>query len=122
MTHDIVCIVCPMGCRLTLVADEQADQGYSVLGNQCKRGINYAIEELSDPKRQLTTTVRITGGALNRLPVRSNHPLPKPLIQDSMAVINQVHVTAPVKMGQVIIENLLGTGVNIIASRDMQLI
>lgn len=122
MTRDIVCIVCPMGCRLTLVADDQAPRGYSVMGNQCKRGVEYAIEELNDPKRQLTTTVRISGGSLNRLPVRSDQPLPKALIEACMSIIDTVQTHAPVRMGQVIIENLLETGVNIIASRDMHLI
>lgn len=118
-TSDLVCIVCPLGCRLTLVTDETSPGGYQVLGNQCKRGSAYAIEELTNPTRQLTTTVAIALARLKRLPVRSDSPLPKGLCFECMSILSGIQVEAPIKMGTIIVENILDTGVNIIASRDM---
>lgn len=119
MTREMVCIVCPMGCRLTVTATED-DTGLSVIGNQCKRGEAYAIEEMTNPTRMLPTTMVIRGGLLKRLPVRTEKPIPKELIFEAMKKIDEVIVEAPVKRGDVVIRNLLGTGVNVIASRSMK--
>lgn len=120
MTKDLVCIVCPVGCRLTIEQDDTADQGYKITGNQCKRGIAYAIEEMTHPTRMVPTTVKIEGAFLNRLPVRTDKPIDKNLIFKAMDVINEFSIKAPVKMGDVLIENILGTDVNIIATRSMK--
>lgn len=119
-TKDLVCIVCPVGCRLTIEQDETAEQGYKITGNQCKRGIAYSIEEMTHPTRMLPTTVKIEGAFLNRLPVRTDKAIDKNLIFKAMDVINEYSITAPVKMGDVLIENILGTDVNIIATRSMK--
>lgn len=118
--QSLVCIVCPMGCRLTLIKDDMADNGYVIEGNQCKRGEKYAIEEMTHPTRMIPTTVVIKDGMLNRLPVRTESPVPKHLIMKCMDEINRVVVQAPVKMGDIVIENILDTGVNIIATRSMK--
>jgi CxxC motif-containing protein len=117
--HNLICIVCPVGCRLTLVKDDTAEKGYVIEGNNCARGIKYGIDELTNPTRMIPTTVRIKNGLLNRLPVRTQSPVPKELIFECMKVINDVEVNAPVKLGDVIVENILDTGVNIIATRSM---
>lgn len=115
--HKLICINCPMGCRLEVTQTENG--GWLVEGNQCKRGTAYAIKELTEPTRVLTSTVVIKNGFLSRLPVRTQTAIPKEKIYEAMDVINKIVVTSPVNVGDVIIENILGTGVNVIASRSM---
>jgi CxxC motif-containing protein len=91
-----------------------------VSGNQCKRGVDYAIEEYRNPTRMLTTTMKLVHLRHKRLPVHSSAPLPKALLFDAMDVINERSVKAPVHTGQVLIPNILDTGVDICASRDME--
>lgn len=121
MNKNLICIVCPKGCRVNLISDETAERGYKVEGATCKRGVNYAIEEMTDPRRKIPTTVKIKNGTLNRLPVITAQPVPKHLIFECMAIINTIEVTAPIKVNQVVYENILGLGVDIIATRSMGL-
>lgn len=119
---EMVCIVCPVGCRLSLETVKEtslAQEAFEVKGNKCKRGSDYAIKEMTAPTRMLPTTVKIQKGTLNRLPVRTANPVPKEMIFDCMTVINQIEVQAPIKVGDVVIANILGTGVDIIATRSM---
>jgi CxxC motif-containing protein len=116
---DLVCIVCPLGCRLTIQKDDTTPDGYVVEGNNCKRGAEYALKEMTNPTRVLTTTVVIDHALIPRLPVRSDAPVPKELLFKCMQEINRVRVSAPVQSGAILIQNILGTGVNIIASRSM---
>ena len=120
MTKDLICIVCPVGCRLTVEKDDTADKGYVITGNRCKRGIDYAVEEMTHPTRMVPTTVKIEEAFLNRLPVRTDKPIDKKLIFEAMQVINEFTCKAPVKMGDVLIKNILDTDVNIIATRSMK--
>lgn len=120
--QSLVCITCPIGCRLTLIEDASESHGFRIEGNQCKRGTAYAIEEMTHPTRMIPTTVVIKHSHLKRLPVRTEAPVPKELIFDCMDEINKVSVEAPVKMGDVVLENILGTGVNIIATRSMAVV
>lgn len=117
--RELICIVCPLGCHLTVEIDESNEKGFKVFGNKCPRGEAYANKELTAPTRMLPTTVKIKKGILNRLPVKTETPIPKEMIFPCMAVINKVEVEAPVKMGDVVVENILGTGVNIVATRTM---
>lgn len=117
---DIVCIVCPMGCRLTVEKDESNELGYIVSGNKCKRGEDYGIKEMTNPTRVITSTVKIKNGLLPRIPVKTDGAVPKELIFDCMKVINEVELVAPVKVGDVVIENILDTGINIVTSRSME--
>lgn len=118
--REIVCIVCPIGCRLEIVEDEKLKDGYKVSGAQCRRGNVYGIKEISNPTRLLTTTVRIKGAPLPRLPVRTDKEIPKDKIFACMDLINQVKLEAPVEMGEIIIKNILDMGVNIVASRSFK--
>lgn len=115
--HNLICINCPLGCRLEVI--ETDNGGWLIEGNQCKRGKIYAIKELTEPTRVLTTTVKVNNGLLNRLPVRSKDSIPKDKIYDAMKLINQITVESPVHVGDIIIKDILETGVDIIASRDM---
>lgn len=117
-SHELVCIVCPIGCRLTVT--ELEDGNYSVEGNTCKRGEVYGIKELTAPTRVLPTTVKIIHSSLRRLPVKTNSAIPKELIFEAMKEINRITVEAPVRVGQVVIANLLGTGVDVVATRSMK--
>lgn len=118
--RDMVCIVCPMGCHMVLEKDETEASGIKVLHNQCGRGKVYAIEEMTSPTRMLTSTVVIEEGFLKRIPVKTTAPIPKPKLMEAMAVLDNVVVKAPVKVGDLIVENLLGTGVNVVAARSMK--
>jgi CxxC motif-containing protein len=115
---EIICIVCPMGCQM-VVSGGEGPKGWTVSGNACGRGEKYGIKELSDPTRVLTTTVRLKGGRCKRLPVRSDSPIPKDRIFDCMKVLNSVEVESPVHIGGIIVENILGTGANIISARSI---
>lgn len=117
MENNITCIVCPIGCRMKVTKLE--DGNYSVEGNTCKRGEKYGVEEMTAPKRVVTTTVKIKEGILNLLPVKTKEPIPKELIFDLMEFLDDIEVNAPIKVGDIIVENILNTGVNIVASRNM---
>ena len=113
---EFTCISCPMGCRLQAVTDN----GSAVIsGNRCARGREYGLQELRDPRRNISSTVRITNGFLECLPVKTAAPIPKGLIFQVMEEINKIRVAAPVGAGAVIIHDVLHTGVDIVACRDM---
>ncbi|HOM42066.1 MAG: DUF1667 domain-containing protein [Clostridia bacterium] len=115
----VTCTVCPIGCSLEVIGDSGSDSGYLVKGNRCNRGIGYAIAEVTNPTRILTTTVKLNNAFLRRLPVRTDKPVPKNLLLDCMKVINSVEVDTPIALGTVIIENILSTGANVISSRTV---
>jgi CxxC motif-containing protein len=115
-TTRIICITCPMGCSLDVAHDGPVVT--QVTGNSCKRGVDYAQSELTDPRRMVTTTVRLHGGRQPLLPVYTAAPLPKHLVFDLLAVLRRVELQAPVLAGQVVLENALGTGVDVLASAD----
>ncbi len=113
----LICVTCPMGCRLdVLVADGQV---VAVEGQGCKRGLTYAQDEITHPRRVVTTTVRVPEGRHPLLPVYTDGPFPKAQIFALLAELRQVAVSAPVQAGQVILADALGTGINVLASRDM---
>lgn len=112
---ELICIGCPKGCHLKV--DEE--NGYAVTGNSCPIGAEYGANELKNPTRVLTSTVRIIGGLHDCLPVRTNKPIPKPLLLQAMAELKNVEVKSPVRMGDVIVSNILDTGADVIATRNM---
>lgn len=114
---EIICVSCPKGCTLEVTHD--GVMVLKVLNASCKRGDDYAREELSDPRRMVATTVRIVGGIHPLLPVATRSPFPKPRIRELMAELRAVKLAAPVKMGDVVLQNVLNTGVDVIASRDI---
>ncbi|MGI6150036.1 MAG: DUF1667 domain-containing protein [Limnochordia bacterium] len=118
MNKSIICTVCPMSCNVTLELDDNGEI-ISVSGNRCPRGKTYSIKEHTAPERTLTTTVRAVGGVHPLLPVRTDKPIPKGLLLQAMKETAKITVKAPVKMGDVIVENFLNTGANLVASRDL---
>jgi CxxC motif-containing protein len=115
--RNLICIVCPAGCPIeVLMADNKVE---SVSGHTCKRGEEYARAECIHPVRTLTSTVRLLDGLIPMAPVKSDHPLPKHMILDCMKEINQCRLQAPVRAGDVVIQNILNTGIHIIATRSI---
>lgn len=111
----LVCIVCPKGCRMNV--DEEND--FAVTGNGCPRGAAYGKKELTHPTRVVTSTVRITGGAFRRCPVKTDGDIPKELVFPAMALLNGVELSSPVRRGDVVLRDIFGTGVNFIVTRDL---
>ena len=113
-----LCIGCPLGCRLEL---DENDRGeiVEIRGSSCRRGDRHATQEHTDPRRLVTTTVPVSGGSWSRLPVRTTEPIPKALVREAVRTVGAAGVTAPVRIGDVIVENLLDTGIDVIATRDM---
>ncbi|MBD7915954.1 DUF1667 domain-containing protein [Clostridium sp. Sa3CUN1] len=114
MIKELICISCPMGCHLKVDTDK-----LEVTGNTCKRGKIYGINEVTNPVRVVTTTVKIEGGEHTVLPVKTKMPIPKDLNFKCIEELNKITVKSPIKMGDVIIENILDTGVDVIATRDL---
>ena len=112
---ELICIVCPRGCHLKV--DEEQD--YAVTGNSCPKGADYGRAELTHPTRVVTSTVRCEGGAYPRCPVKTNGPIPKGDIFAAVSLLDGVTVKAPVQVGQVVVENICGTGVDFVATRNM---
>ncbi len=113
----MTCITCPTGCQLEVRGG--ADGELEITGFQCRRGEEYARNEVLNPKRVLTTTVKVRNGVLPLLPVRTAKAIPKGLLERSMDTLADLEIQAPVRTGDVILANLLDTGIDVIASRDM---
>jgi CxxC motif-containing protein len=114
----ILCIVCPNGCRLS--AEKSAEgESYVISGNKCKRGIDFAIAEITNPMRTLTTTIRTSFPAFPVLPVRTAGEIPKGKIRDVMNCINAITVSRPLGIGEIVAENICGLGIDVIATSDI---
>jgi CxxC motif-containing protein len=113
---ELICTTCPKGC--TLVISKDGETIVDVKAG-CKRGKDYAHQELTDPRRMVASTVRIEGARHPLLPVYTAAPFPKPRIPELVSVLRQVTVQAPVRSGTVVLPDVLGTGIDILASRDM---
>lgn len=115
-TKHMTCVVCPRGCALTVTVED--GKVLSVTGNTCKRGAAYAEAELLHPERMLTSTVTVDGRG-RMLAVRTRCAIPKDKIFDAMRVLYATHVTAPVHIGDVVVADVCGTGVDVIASENL---
>jgi len=109
---EFTCIICPMGCALK-VTEENGE--LKVSGNTCKRGEVYAKNEVISPSRTLTTTMRASNGEM--VSVKSEKPIPRNILIDAVKEIAKIEVKCPVNVGDVVLENILDTGVNIIATK-----
>lgn len=117
------CTTCPSECLLTVEVERDSNDAvmevHSVTGNSCPRGDKFAHQELTCPMRVLTTTVAVSGGDEALLPVRTTEAIPLALHAKVMDLIRCLVVEAPIRMGDVVLENLLGTSINLIASMDI---
>ncbi|MFW5689983.1 MAG: DUF1667 domain-containing protein [bacterium] len=115
---ELTCIVCPIGCRLTVARRE--DGSLEVGGNKCKRGAAYAQEEFSDPRRMVTGTCSVAGGAVHRLPVRSSESVPVDEIAPFLNAMYELELQAPVRRGEVVAPDLAGTGIDLVATMTVE--
>ena len=116
-TVNLICIGCPLGCPMTV--EMEGNEVKSVAGNTCPRGDAYARKELTNPTRIVTSTVRVAGGKLPMVSVKTESDIPKGKIFECVKALKDIEVKAPVKIGDVIVENVAGTGVNIIATKNV---
>lgn len=114
----ITCVVCPVGCSLTVA--QSTDGNVSVTGNRCKRGVDYGVNEWSDPRRVVTSTVRIQGGKESVTSVKTLHPVPKGRILELMDQINQVELPAPCDQGTVVLDKLFGEDNAVVVTRSVE--
>ena len=117
------CTICPSECLLTVEVERDADGAVaevrSVTGNSCPRGDKFARQELTCPMRVLTTTVAVSGGDEALLPVRTSEAIPLELHAQAMALIRGLVVNAPIRMGNVVLKDLLNTNIDLIAILDI---
>ena len=116
MIRELTCIVCPKGCQLKVELDGKTV--VSVTGQTCKRGEVYANTECTAPMRTLTTTAPVLGGGV--VPVKTDRTIPKEMLFDCMKAVNEARVSPDAKLGDIVIENVLGTGANIVTTRNVK--
>lgn len=114
MSKDLTCIVCPRGCRLHI------DDELNVTGNFCPRGAEYAKNELTNPKRMITSIVRVKNRENTMVSVKTSTSIPKGKIFDILKEIEKVSVDAPIHIGDVVIKDVLGTGSDIVATKEIK--
>lgn len=115
--RELICIGCPMGCPLTV--ELEGSEVTSVTGHTCKRGEVYARKEVLSPTRIVTSTVRVEGGRADMVSVKTREDIPKGKIFDCVRALKGVTVQAPVHIGDVIVPDVAGTGVDIVATRQV---
>ncbi len=116
-TVHLTCIGCPMGCQLTV--QMEGAEVTCVTGNTCKTGDKYARKELTNPTRIVTTTVRVSGGTLAAVSVKTASDIPKEKIFECIKALKAIQLTAPVTIGQVVLADAAGTGVDIVATKNI---
>lgn len=114
MIKKLICIVCPRGCHLTV--DTELEK---VEGNTCKRGEVYGLNEVKNPTRIVTSTVKIDNCNNMVVPVKTKEPIPKEMIFDVMKEINKASISLPIKVGDIIIDNILNTGVDVVSTKTI---
>lgn len=115
--RNLTCISCPMGCPLRV--EMQGKDVIRVSGNTCKRGDIYARKEVTNPTRIVTSTVKVANGSIDMVSVKTKEDIPKEKIFACVEALKDVEVEAPVRIGDVIVENVAGTGVDIVATKNV---
>ena len=115
---ELICIGCPMGCPI--VVEMEDGKVLSVTGNTCPRGESYARKEVTNPTRIVTTTVRVDGGKVPMINVKTEQDIPKDKIFECIAALRGVTMKAPIHIGDIVLENVAGTGVNIVAAGNVE--
>ena len=120
-TYTYLCIGCPLGCRLELDEDA-AGEIVEIRGASCRKGDRYATQEHTDPRRVLTSTVAIAGALWPRLPVKTAEAIPRNQVLAAAEALESVAVSAPIRLGDVVHADLIGTGIAVVATRDMDVV
>lgn len=118
MKNTVTCTICPNGCEIEVNYTTKEDA--VLTGYACKRGITYAINECFEPMRTFTASVKISGADRRVLPVRTTNPIPKALLMKAAKAVNEISLTVPVKCGDVIVDNFLGTESKLIAAMTLE--
>ena len=118
-TRNLTCIGCPLGCSLSVQIENE--QVVSVSGNTCPRGDSYARKEVTNPTRIVTSTVRIAGANGGMVSCKTQEDIPKNMIFDVVNALKEVEVDPPVRIGDVLVENVAGTGVNVVATKNVRI-
>lgn len=125
----LTCIQCPMGCQLTITIDGDIDEAtglvkpgatVTVTGNTCPRGEEYGKKEVTAPTRVVTTTIDVEGGDIPRVSVKTASDVPKEKVFDVVREIKKIKITAPIKIGAVVITDVAGTGVDVVATKNVK--
>ena len=117
MKKDMICISCPMGCRITV--EWENDNDIKVTGNKCPRGIVYGREEILSPRRVVTATIDINSSSLGRIPVMTTGTVPKGIIDSLLNRIYKMHLETPIARDDIIMKNIDDTGIDLIATRTV---
>ena len=117
-TKTLTCIGCPMGCELTVTYEEGDRDSVTVTGNTCEKGRLYGIDEVISPKRMVTGTVNIDNRKGTVASVKTRESVPKDMVLPIADELKKAHISAPLKIGDTVIENVLDTGVDIIVTKD----
>lgn len=115
---EFVCIRCPLGCNITV--ETEGTEIKSITGNTCPRGADYVTKELTDPRRVVTSLVRVEGGELPVVSVKTVSDIPKASMQECVRQLGQLVLRAPVAMGEVVVKNVCGSGVDVVTTREVR--
>lgn len=117
MKKELTCINCPLGCSVTVTMEDDGTIT-DITGNTCKRGEVYARNEVKNPVRTITSTVKVEGGSAYSVPVKTSDAIPKEKMKEAMVEINEALAKAPIKVGDVIIDSIAGTGIKLVATAN----
>ena len=118
--REFVCIRCPLGCNISV--DMEGEEIKNITGNTCPRGADYVTKELTDPRRIVTSLVKVKGGELPVVSVKTAADIPKGRIRDCIKEIKDIELSAPVHIGDIVAEDICGTGVNIVATANVTVV
>ena len=113
---ELTCIQCPLGCQLQVALDGT----YTVTGNACPRGAVYAKKEVTAPTRTITSTIPVSGGEFRRVSVKTADSIPKDKIFECMDAIKRLCISAPIHINEILLENCAGTGIPLVATREVK--
>ena len=116
-THEVVCILCPMGCKI--IVETEDGEVVRIDDAGCERGKDYSLQEIRSPVRDFFTTIRVADGRTPLVSVRSTEPIPRNMLMPCAAELARRVIRAPVKIGDIIVENMMNIGVDIVATKDV---
>lgn len=117
-TREIICILCPMGCKVNVEIKD--GEVVKIENAGCERGRDYAVQEIEYPVRDFFTTIRVDGGRIPMLSVRSTEPVPKNMLVACASELAKIVVSAPIRLGDIIVSNMLNLGIDVIATKDIE--
>jgi CxxC motif-containing protein len=116
----MICTICPLGCELEAEIQKEGNGIMNIKGFKCPKGKEYATREITDPRRVLMAVVKVKGGHLPAVSVKTAKPIPKHVLFDAVRVISNIEVEAPIKAGDVIVSDIIGTGVPVVATNNIK--